>query len=581
MAKLGTQCCAFGCKKRKKKKNEEVDRSDSEGSNDEERFPVDKEEKRKWLINMRLENWQPSQYSKICSDHFKESDIDRTGCRVTLKRSAVPTRFKQFPSHLKKAIKKRKLPSARSVAATSTDEGPVAKKPCLQPLDNASGKSISELQKKIENLKKKLKVNLQKTRRLKQKVTSLKDLAKNLKEQNLISRSCEDILSVKFSGVSLELLKRMMHMNLSEKNFNLALPHQSHIRKWYSKIPAEPGFTEPAFTALSQKVEEGARNGRKVVCSLMLDEMAIRKHISWDGERYRGYVDIGDGNDDDSLPVAKDVLVFMVVAVNSSWKVPCAYFFIDGLTGSERANLVMLCIEKLHEVGVSVISLTCDGPSCHFTMMKELGANVDPEHLQTFPNPVDSNQKQFQGSEATVKFICIIDRLFDVLNSRNPCAKGFKSALCSGNKSFWDPFLDEAFDYISKLKDATGKLMYKTRRKTGFIGFLVAIKSIRGIFAEHVEPLHAPLKYLLTYKLSQDHIELFFGAVRSAGGFNNNPTVQQFTSAHKRLLLRSSIGGGKGNCQRQDPTAILHVLDDVCNVDDSTVTMTNIAVMRK
>eukprot|EP00794_Sanderia_malayensis_P002761 gene2761-3192_t len=304
--------------------------------------------------------------------------------------------------------------------------------------------------------------------------------------------------------------------------------------------------------------------------------MAIRKHTSRDGEKYRGYVDIGDCNDDDSLPVAKDVLVFMVVAVNNSWKVPCAYLLIDGLSGSERANLVMLCIKKLHEVGVSVISLTCDGPSCHFTMMKELGANVDPEHLQTFfPNP------QCQGLEATVKFICIIDKLFDVLNSGNPCAKGFKSALCSGNKSFWDPFLDEAFHYISKLKDATGKLMYKTRRKTGFNGFLVAIKSIRGKFPEHVESLHAPLKYLLTYKLSEDHIELFFVAVHSAGDFNNNPTVQQFTSAYKRLLLRSSIGGGKGNYQRQDPTATLHELDDVSSVDDSTVTMINVAVMRK
>ena len=33
---------------------------------------------------------------------------------------------------------------------------------------------------------------------------------------------------------------------------------------------------------------------------------------------------------------------------------------------------------------------------------------------------------QFQGSTATVKFICIFDRLFDVLNSRNPLSKGFK-----------------------------------------------------------------------------------------------------------------------------------------------------------
>ena len=32
---------------------------------------------------------------------------------------------------------------------------------------------------------------------------------------------------------------------------------------------------------------------------------------------------------------------------------------------------------------------------------------------------------QFQGSEAMVKFLRMFDHLFDVLNSRNPLAKGY------------------------------------------------------------------------------------------------------------------------------------------------------------
>ena len=123
--------------------------------------------------------------------------------------------------------------------------------------------------------------------------------------------------------------------------------------------------------------------------------------------------------------------------------------------------------------------------------------------------------------------------------------------------------------------------MYTTRRKTGFVGFLLAIKSIKGIFQDFVEPVGAPLRYLLTYKLSQDHLELFFGAVRSAGGFNNNPTAQQFTAAYKRLLLRSSIGGGKGNWQKRDPTDILYLLSDTCNVNDEDVTIGEAALIRK
>ena len=169
---------------------------------------------------------------------------------------------------------------------------------------------------------------------------------------------------------------------------------------------------------------------------------------------------------------------------------------------------------------------------------------------------------QFKSSEATFKFIRTFDHLFHMLNSRNPCAKGFKAALRKSNKSNWKPFLDEAREYIIGLKSTLGNPMYTSRRKTGFVGFFVAIDSIQSIFSDLVEKEEAPMNYILTYKLSQGHLELFFGAIRSSGGFNNNPTAQQFTAAYKRLLLRSSIEGRKGNCTKQDGTDILEVIGD-------------------
>ena len=95
----------------------------------------------------------------------------------------------------------------------------------------------------------------------------------------------------------------------------------------------------------------------------------------------------------------------------------------------------------------------------------------------------------------------------------------------------------------------------------------MGIKSVKQLFHDLVECPGAQLQYLLTYKLSQDHLELFFAAVRSAGGFNNNPTTQQFTAAYKRLLLRSHIEGGDGNCKKLDPIDILSVIDDTCLVN--------------
>ena len=82
------------------------------------------------------------------------------------------------------------------------------------------------------------------------------------------------------------------------------------------------------------------------------------------------------------------------------------------------------------------------------------------------------------------------------------------------------------------------------------------------------------------YKFSQDHLELFFGAVRAAGGRSNNPTVRRFIAIYKRLLLRSSIGGGRGNCIQMDETNLLHIMDDVTNIGGSQITMSEVALKR-
>jgi len=70
------------------------------------------------------------------------------------------------------------------------------------------------------------------------------------------------------------------------------------------------------------------------------------------------------------------------------------------------------------------------------------------------------------------------------------------------------------------------------------------------------------LKYLLTYKLSQDHLELFFAAVSASFGSNNNPTARQFAASYKRLLIRHEIEGTGGNAAALDSTSILFLTRD-------------------
>ena len=375
-------------------------------------------------------------------------------------------------------------------------------------------------------------------------------------EKNLINNDCATILETTFSGVPREIMKRLVTQkekknpgayppelrsfamtlkfysakayNYVRKSFDLGLPCAFVIRSWYSSMNGVPGFTKDGMTAMKAKVLAAKRDGQEVVCALMLDEMAIRKHVEWDGKRFRGFVDLGTGIDDDSAPEATDALVFMAVAVNSCWKVPCGYFLANGLSGNEKANLTKECIAKLHDVGVKIVSFTCNGPTSHQSMLRALGARLTPDSLQAyFEHPCDLAAKiyifldachmiklvrntmldwkvfkdkdgntikwefleelhklqeseglhlanklrtshinwkpqkmkvnlaaqalsssvadaleycegklklpQFQACGPTVKFIRVFDRLFDVLNSRNPLARNFKAPIRKSN----------------------------------------------------------------------------------------------------------------------------------------------------
>ncbi|KAF2901847.1 hypothetical protein ILUMI_04340 [Ignelater luminosus] len=77
--------------------------------------------------------------------------------------------------------------------------------------------------------------------------------------------------------------------------------------------------------------------------------------------------------------------------------------------------------------------------------------------------------------------------------------------------------------------------------------------------AEYVDVEAPMLKYILTYKMSEDHLEILFSVVRSRGGSNDNTTARQFKNSYKRLLLHIEIkGADSGNAIAVDNTAILH-----------------------
>ncbi|CAB4030215.1 Hypothetical predicted protein, partial [Paramuricea clavata] len=319
MAKIrGTQCCVFGCAKRKKiGENKGESRSDSEGSDDEEsvvkrKFPRSfyraASNPNTFIFktpHLHLENlgppphWGPllNEYEKkLCMIHV--GPYPGMGCAVNL--PTDENKRKQWVEKIHRKDCCNALYNDLLVTITLL----INKSEKMSKKQEVETKNV-----KIEKLQRKLKSSQQKSRRLKRKVTSLKKIVKSLRDHHLISTK--------------------------------------------------------SFNAL------------KNIC---------KRCIGVHG---------------------------------------------DGLSGVERANLVKVCIQRLHHL-----------------MVERLNGSIWSS-LKCF------NIQKGSDSKSTCKRL--------------------------------------------QVTTSSGQAMHTTRRKTGFIGFFVAIRSTKDIFHTLVEAKDAPLKYLLTY----------------------------------------------------------------------------------
>ena len=194
---------------------------------------------------------------------------------------------------------------------------------------------------------------------------------------------------------------------------------------------------------------------------------------------------------------------------------------------------------------------------------------------------VNSKNLDFQGCEATINFITIINNLFDTFNSKSKYGFGFKGGLCAQNADKFFNYFAIAEQYLRGLKLSKENYepsILKTQSKTGFLGFLIAIYNFKNLYEQYVS--NGKLQYLLGFKFSQDHIETFFSAIRLRGGWNNNPNCIQFTAAYKKLLIQNEIKASKnGNClEDEDSPTILTISSATLseNIEKKTLDYLNI-----
>lgn len=78
-------------------------------------------------------------------------------------------------------------------------------------------------------------------------------------------------------------------------------------------------------------------------------------------------------------------------------------------------------------------------------------------------------------------------------------------------------------------------------RKTFALGFLMNITSLSMLFDDLTSLPKHPLKYLLTFKYSQDNLEIFISLIRLRSRTQDNPNPLEFRYKLRKLLFRNSV----------------------------------------
>lgn len=543
---------------------------------------------------------------------------------------------------------------------------------------------------------------VKRNKRLKKKVASMSGILKHLKNKTYITD--EQFTELNLNTETLNIFNRIISKKNSTKSFrqkypptlrkfaitlnfyspaaykyvrrvfHTALPHPRVLGKWYENTSVSPGFTTQAFDMLKQKYNI---SGKRMICALVADEMALRHQSKWTGRKTEGVVDFGGTTD--SKVIATEAYVFLLVALDENWKLPVGYFFVKGVSSETRAHLIISCITKSFESGVDVVAVTFDGCPANFSTAKLLGCDLkDPKMLKTsfkhpdcdmqvvvlfdpchmiklvrntfeskriifnqnnkeikwhllenlnnlqkdqglkFANKLSERHLKFRNeimkvklatqllsksvanalelceqlsipkfceTAATVDFINIFNDLFDIFNSRSVHIFGFKKPICPQNASEIIQFLDTVKQYILSLKiynknrrqvnrrivfSITKKNIVECKCKSGFLGFLVCIESLKYLYSSLVVE-ESRMSYISTYRLSQDHIEILFGDIRRHGGYNNNPNVIQFKGIYKKIVNHLELRSGfSGNCVPLESIPILNCTSAVLNINWSS-----------
>lgn len=107
--------------------------------------------------------------------------------------------------------------------------------------------------------------------------------------------------------------------------------------------------------------------------------MSIRTQVTRNTQlgKSMGYIDFGGIIDPDPEGLVTEVLVFMIVSLCGNFKCSTAYFLVNKISSELQSEIIKVCLQKLHQVGVYIHSVTYDGAVTNIRTLKLLGCNLN------------------------------------------------------------------------------------------------------------------------------------------------------------------------------------------------------------
>ncbi|KAL1421211.1 hypothetical protein MTO96_004222 [Rhipicephalus appendiculatus] len=173
----------------------------------------------------------------------------------------------------------------------------------------------------------------------------------------------------------------------------LKLPCRKTLSNYLGSTGGETGFSKLAEARLRVEAES-LTVPQSRVCSLIVDEMKIKEKLQYNKQQdcFVGHADVSLEQQGGDLTLANSLLCFVITGLSTRYRIPVAYYFTKGLTGSQLHKLLIFVLEKVEACGFRVIRLVSDNHKVNVNAMKLLGDGLLTYRIE---HPCDSDRLLF------------------------------------------------------------------------------------------------------------------------------------------------------------------------------------------